>query len=378
MTISEKIEIIKAIGALFTAIIGVIFLIWRAISNDRIAKAALKQADVAYNQLKISNKSIELQLKQVDSTAKQIELLSKNTEISISSFEESIKKNQFDAFSNAMDNLSKADNDLQRISSITVIGEIALRNPDFLISTLSTFEHYARTISPSRPIDTTMHKWLYKEKEYSIKNEDDIKQIIIFLKAFPLSFWIDIKYSLKNLNPYGILQEIDENNITEKNKEIIKPLWDFIIKIHPFRINRFLYHHTRKNELQTMIDMILRIKIKYPEHYIPLSQINLDGYNFITHNLSYSYLMQSTMRGCDCYQTNFENANILDGDFSAAFLTESNFTNADLSGCDFSNSCLEGAIFDNANIDNCLFKNCLNIEKAHIGNAINKDNAIFM
>ena len=378
MTISEQIEIIKAIGVLFTAIIGVIFLIWRAISNDRIAKAALKQADVAYNQLKISNKNLELQLKQVDSTAKQIELLSKNTDISISSFEESIKKNQFDAFSNAMNNLSKAENDLQRISSITVIGEIALRNSDFLISTLSTFEHYARTISPSKPLDIEMHKWLFKDKKYSTKNKDDIQQIVKFMKAFPLSFWLDIKYTLKNLNPYPIIQEIDDNNITEKNVEYIDLLWNFINNLHPFIIHRFVYQQTCKNELQTMIDMIERIKHKHPDYYIPLIKIKLDGYNFMTHNLSHSYLIKSTMRGCDFYNTNFTNANALDGDFTAAFLSNANFTNADLSGCDFSHSNLDGTIFDNANIENCLFKNCLNIEKAHLQKAINKDSAIFM
>ncbi|MBT3017315.1 MAG: pentapeptide repeat-containing protein [Candidatus Thiodiazotropha sp. (ex Clathrolucina costata)] len=372
MTIAEKSGIVRNLGLLLSAIIGVFFLAWRAISNDRIARAALKQAQIATGQLQIANNNLELQTKQVEAANKQVLILSKNADLSTRSFQETVENNSFSHFYAALTGLAEAENELHRLIAMIIVGEAAKTNERFLSPALNAFSNYARTVSPSSDLGIEQYNILPQV------DSDDTETILEALKRFPLAFWLEVKPSLGHLNAYDFMQSLDDtkDKITEEQENIIKLLWHFIQNLHPASISHFWYEKICKAEIRALINVLGDLKHTYPGWPIPLSNIKLDGCDFSVRNFSHAQFTSSSLRGAKCFRTDFSNIIAVGCDFQSAWLTEANFSNANVIHCDFNGCALEGAIFTGADVSGCRFTNCLDFDESRLRDAKNVHEAI--
>jgi hypothetical protein len=370
-SIAEKSDIVRNLGLLFSAVVGVIFLVWRAVSNDRMARAALKQAQTATGQLEIATQHLEMQIKQADATNKQIQILSENAQLSARAFNATVENNLVGHFHTAMTALAEAESELHRIIALILIGQAAERDIKCLSPALAAIENYARTVSPSLPFDIKQFETLEFESL-------DIKAKLKALKLLPLAFWLDLKPALRHANVYNILQSLDENTdlSIEQQENLIESLCSFLENSHPVFKNRFWYEQVCKREIQTMINVLGHLKQVYPSWPIVLSRTNLDGCNFTKQNFSHAQLIGSSVRGSECYGTDFSNIIAVSCDFNSAWLTEANLTNADISHCDFFGSALEGPIFVNTDVSGCRFVNCLGFDESQLKDAKNAHEAV--
>ena len=374
MSIAEKGDMVRNLGLLFSAVVGVFFLAWRAISNDRIARAALRQAQVAASQLQLANKAMDLQTRQVEATNQQVLILSKNADLSNRALQETLSNNLYGHFRAAMTTLAEAESSLHRVAGIILVAEAARADHDFLSPALLAFEQCARDISPASSFDI---------QEYEVipsLNGDNKHAIVKALKRLPFSFWLKVKPALlDHLNLHGFLQSLDACEgtvLTEKQEQVVTFLWSRITSLHPAAIHSFWYEHMCKPELQTVINVLGNLKKTYPEWSMPLSRIRLDGYDFAVRNFSDTNLSLSSLRGANCFMTDFSGVIAVACDFRSAWLQKANFTGANLSYCDFAGCALEGAIFVDADISGARFVNCLGFDEVQLSKAKNADEAI--
>lgn len=366
MSIAEKSDILRNLGFIFSAIIGVFFLAWRAITNDRIARAALKQTIIATGQLAVANKNVELQTKQVDATNEQIQLLSK-------SYQATTENNIFSHFLTVLTGFAEANNDINRIVSITLVGEVAKTNVKFLYPTLHALCNYAKAASPPSELNAKLFKILPHVEDNDIKGKIDA------LKRLPQTFWFKMKPGLGHLNLFEVIQSLDniDEDVTENQRTIVNHLWKGINNLHPSSFSPFSFEKVCKAEIQVIIDVLGSLKITYPNAFIPLSEVKLDGCDLSARNFSHSVLNDSSLRGSQCYQTDFSNIIASGCDFQSAFLDEANFTNANLTLCDFNGCRLFETNFNGANVRGGRFTNCLGFDKSQLQNAENVQEAIF-
>lgn len=371
MTGIEKTEFLRNFSIAFTAAIGLVFLMWRAISQDTLARAAIGQSKVAIGQLGVANKNVELQSKQLEATASQIEILTRQAELAAKTAEETLENNLLAQFNDSMSVLSNAKSDMERVIAIAMVTEVSTRDERFLLPALNAFQHYARTISPALSLDMKLHSVFP-----GLKGKD-IEQELNFLRSYPLAFWIDLKPSMSHVNPYEFLQNLDSDNLSDGDINFIEGLWSMIGKMHASRFERFWYGKECKPEIQAILDAIERLKRSSRDWPVPMMGVKLDGGEMSAGNFSHMAVSSSTLRGSFCYDTDFSHLTAIGTDFSSSMLTKCDFTGANLTFCDFHGCDLSEAKFENAVIRGSRFTNCLGITDSMFEDSVSRELAIF-
>jgi hypothetical protein len=154
-------------------------------------------------------------------------------------------------------------------------------------------------------------------------------------------------------NPHFLLSKLAqrEDPISEAEINVINSIWQWYARIPPWANLGFWYQKTCKVEVQAVIDAMNHFKLYVPSATLRLSDICLDGYNLIAHNLSGAQLLGSTFPGASCANVNFSGCRAIASTFQAAFLSGGDFSGADLSYCDFKNANVSDVKFDGANVD---------------------------
>ena len=114
----EKSAVVRNFSLGVAGIIGLVFLIWRAISADKAAHAALKQSEAAGKQIKVAIQQSEIAAKQAEAFSKQSEAAVKQAEIA---------RNQqiLDIYNKAVAHLDEQYDLVVRTGAIFTLGKIA-------------------------------------------------------------------------------------------------------------------------------------------------------------------------------------------------------------------------------------------------------------
>jgi uncharacterized protein YjbI with pentapeptide repeats len=200
------------------------------------------------------------------------------------------------------------------------------------------------------------------------------------LKKLPLGFWISIKPALGLQNPYNTVKNLDEENkhFPDDMVEYIDAVWTLVTGLPEHHVAGFFYKLLALEEIQTIINVITRLKISHRHWFIALNQIKLDGYNFCGANFSGVHVVGSTFRGSLFYKTNFSGISGVSCDFTSASFTDTDFSNSDLAHSDFSGCDFKDVIFDNADVRGCLFTRCKGFDISQLSKAKNVDQAVII
>lgn len=180
---SDKADVFRSLVLAFVALSGLVFLVWRAISTDRLARAATRQAEVAAGNLSVSMEQLKHQARQLKDGSYQLEILAKNSELTAAALTESTKNNLLEHFYLGLDSLAKAEQPLNRVVAVTVVADIARHEAKLSYGALTALEHAARQWSPATPLEA---------KEITIgpgEERTSSEDKLAFVKHLPVAFW---------------------------------------------------------------------------------------------------------------------------------------------------------------------------------------------
>jgi hypothetical protein len=295
---ADKSAVARNFLLMATGLVGLIFLIWRAISTDRSARAALKQAITSSDQLKLMHRQLELATKQTNALIQQAEIASKN-------YEESIASRYSERFSNSVRSLCESKTPLERSAQLLIMEEISEEKYEYVNITTKTISNFLSSKYPSNPIDLKGYKTVQFTNISSQSN--DLIQNAQALCNLPDVIWHEmfLVHSAKFSSPIdiklNIQSKLDSNaveaDLDDETKFLILQLVASWLTTPPYIRNRFFYKHEFTVDKDCSMRVLERIKNKYDWAACGCTDTNLNGIYLAGANLSSFFFSNSTFRG---------------------------------------------------------------------------------
>lgn len=335
----EKSAVVRNFSLGVAGIIGLVFLIWRAISADKAAHAALKQSEAAGKQIKVAIQQSEIAAKQAEAFSKQSEAAVKQAEIA---------RNQqiLDIYNKAVAHLDEQYDLVVRTGAIFTLGKIAndsKSDRESIVKILSAYIRKHCYLSDTKKND--LFTEFLKKSTPNEKYRDLVDDI---------PYWMcGNDYEAVN-NTTSLVKEFDAMKVSDAYQTFKEhmvstrdsiPYWQKLLG-------------TRKvsSDIDAAICVLGRRDRDYEPNSVDLCQVDLRGASFVAVNLKDTALSSSDMSGAAFMSSNFNHCVMVKVNMAGVTLHESSFVNANLSFSNFYGSDLKGADFCNADLSYCNFK----------------------
>ena len=373
---AEKSAVVRNFSIGIAGIVGLFFLIWRAISADKMARAALKQSELASRQIEIAFQQSKASSKQSDAAVKQAEASSKQSEVALKQADIAQNQQILDIYNRAVSQLGNQSDSVVRTGAVFTLGRIAEDSSRDRKSIVALLSAHLRThcnlsqLERDRRLEESLEK----------TTTDEIYRAT--MRAFPN--WLR-KIDCETTNKASdLIDKIGDEKVSKVIQKIINafesiPHWQ-----------KLLHTQTTPPDIQAVISVLGSRNRNYEPNPIDLSQVDLRGASFAAVNFKDTGLSLSDLSGSSIISSNFDECTMVDVNLSGIMLHDSsfiktnlsystfygsvlkgaNFSKADLTGCDFRKADLLGASFDVANLSGANLEGVINIGPSQLDNAL--------
>lgn len=308
---TDKSEIIRNLGLVLVAIIGLPFLIWRTFSTHRAAIAALKQSEASLRQSEVAVQQIQVAIKQSEAALNQAQAAVRQAEIAAD-------RQITEILTRAFDQLGSEERAV-RVGAVYALERIARD---------SKRDHH--------PIMEALTSYVRAHAPYSMAGDIEVSSETQALIAKP--------------EMQALLQEL----IPEYERE--QP------KLSP-EIQAIVTILGRRNPANEPLGK-----------FLDLSRTDLRGANLCGLSLQGASCMKANLQRAQLLGAHLEEAflafaNLKGARLDDAYLNNANFLGADLEGAHFDRATLVGAKFEMANLKKASL-NSANLRKADLQHAV--------
>ena len=384
---ADKSAVVRNFSVGIAGVVGLLFLIWRAVSADKMARAALKQSEtagrqieIAIQQSEIAAKQSEASSKQSDAAVKQAEASSKQSDAAVKQAEIAQNQQILDIYYRAVSQLGNQHDSVVRTGAVYTLGRIAedsSRDRKSIVPLLSAY------IRKHCHLSNDEKERRLKEKFNNSAPDEKYSEAMRRIPNWRREINYGTVKELSNaINKTGIEKILEEFEIFKKN---IINAYDSIPQWQ-----RQIYSYKTSPDVQAAIKVLGSRNRDYEPNPLDLSQVDLRGASFTAANfkdtgLSLSDLSGSTiifskfdhcvmvdvnLSGIILNDSSFVKTNLSYSCFFGAFLKGANFSEANLTGCDFRKADMLNALFDGADLSGAQLEDAINLEPSQLENAL--------
>ena len=335
---ADKSEVIRNLGIVLVAFIGLPFLIWRSIAAHITAKAALttsmaslRQSEALLTQTEVANKQADAALNQSKNAEKQTEILLRNQ------FLEYLIK--------GFDQLS-SENPNKRIGAIYILERLAETSEQDRYPILRALQLYLKSSSGLPYADFLKLSGIDEESLNSAKEKIETPEMEDFLlHLIPESYRV---WPTPSPDIQAIAEILGGNirkGLVGKNTLFFSGVNLCGLKLFGLDFSECTFRNAN------------------------LAGIKADGANFEKALLSPCILIGASLRNANLKGARLDTAKLIGADLEKANLTKASFYLTDLERANLKSANLSGAVFEHTNLSGANLTDVVGLEQSQLDHA---------